>query len=362
MGTRPEAIKMAPVVRELQRRDAYEPLIVTTGQHREMLDQTLGAFGISPHVDLALMEHDQRPGDLAARAIAALTSLFAELEPDVVLVQGDTTTVAAAALAAFYLDLDVGHVEAGLRSHDPRSPFPEELNRRIVGIAAALHFAPTEGARDNLVREGAPPASVHVTGNTIVDAVQMIALDGPFDDPRLEAVDFDGRRIVFATAHRRESHGPALRSICGGLRSLVERYDDVEIVLPLHLNPRVRSVLTEELEATPRVHLVEPLTHRDAVKAMARSYLIMTDSGGIQEEAPSLRKPVLVLRSVTERPEVLEAGLARLVGTTAERIAEEAGRLLEDSEAYALMTNGRNPFGDGRAAQRIASILEDRLA
>jgi UDP-N-acetylglucosamine 2-epimerase (non-hydrolysing) len=362
MGTRPEAIKLMPVVRELNRRDdLFEHLLVVTGQHREMLDQVLAVFGARPDIDLDLMQHNQSLGGFAARALASLSELFSEIKPDAVLVQGDTTTVTIAALAAFYQGIRVGHVEAGLRSFDLHNPFPEEMNRKLAGSLAEMHFAPTDGARRNLVREGVPPENIFVTGNTIVDALRSIPLDGPFADARLNEVAFDRRRVLLVTAHRRENHGLPMYSICDGLRAIIDRFDDVEIVYPVHLNPNVRPVVFEQLGGVPRIHLVEPVGYTDLLRLMDRSHLILSDSGGIQEEAPSFGKPVLVLRDTTERPEVIECGAGRLVGTDAERIAHEAARLLSDRDAYRQMSRAENPFGDGRAAERIINVLAERL-
>ena len=354
---------MAPVIRELdRRRDAFEQIVVATAQHRQMLDQMLATFGIEADVDLDLMQPDQRLGKLAARGLEQLSDLFDELSPDAVLVQGDTTSVLSASLASFYLGIVVGHVEAGLRSHQRRSPFPEELNRRIAGLAAELHFAPTPQARANLLSEGVDDENIFVTGNTIVDAVGMISLDGPFADKRLEAIDFAGSRVLAVTAHRRESHGTALASICRALRTIVRRHDEVEVVFPVHPHPRVVSVVREELANISRIHLLEPLPYVELLRLLSRSYLVLTDSGGIQEEAPCLQKPVLVLRDVTERNELIEAGLGRLVGTSPERIVAEVTHLLEEPASYRAMCEGKsNPFGDGKAAVRIADLLEARI-
>ncbi|MFL6275160.1 MAG: non-hydrolyzing UDP-N-acetylglucosamine 2-epimerase [Blastocatellia bacterium] len=361
MGTRPEAIKMMPVVRELNRRhDLFDHLLVATGQHREMLDQVLAVFGQRPDIDLDLMQHNQSLGGFAARAMAALSELFTEIKPDAVLVQGDTTTVTIAALAAFYQGIRVGHVEAGLRSFDLHNPFPEEMNRKLAGSLSDMHFAPTEGARRNLLREGVPTENIFVTGNTIVDALRSIPLDGPFTDARLNEVDFD-RRVLLVTAHRRENHGLPMHAICDGLRAIIDRFADVEIVYPVHLNPNVRQVVMQQLGGLPRFHLVEPVGYTDLLRLMRRSHFILSDSGGIQEEAPSFHKPVLVLRDTTERPEVIECGAGRLVGTDAERIFEEAALLLSNVKAYEQMSRTENPFGDGRAAERIVEVLAQRI-
>jgi len=358
VGTRPEAIKMAPVVRELSARAAeFEHTLVTTAQHREMLDQVLEAFGLRPDVDLSLMQQNQSLADFASRSLTAVSNLLSERKPDCVLIQGDTTTVMTAALAAFYQNVRVGHVEAGLRSFDRRDPFPEEINRRIAGCLADLHFAPTERARQNLLREGTPEETVFVTGNTIVDALLSMRLEGGFDDSDLEGVDFEGRRVLLVTAHRRENQGPRLRSICRALRAIVERFEDVEVVYPVHLNPNVLGPVREELGGVARVRLVRPVTYPDLVRLLGRCYLILTDSGGIQEEAPSFHKPVLVLRELTERPEVIEVGAGRIVGTDERRVVETASLLLTDAGEYAKMSTAENPFGDGRAAARIADIL-----
>jgi UDP-N-acetylglucosamine 2-epimerase (non-hydrolysing) len=362
VGTRPEAIKMAPVIRELAARPAeFEQTVVATAQHREMLDQVLELFEIVPDVDLELMQENQTLGQFASRSLATLSQLFGELEPDAILVQGDTTTVMTAGLAAFYRSIRVGHVEAGLRSLDRWNPFPEEINRKIAGCVADFHFAPTEGAAGNLRGERVAESSIFVTGNTIVDALQMLPTDGPFADDRLHAVDFEAKRVITVTAHRRENHGRPLRTICAALRELVTRFDDVEVVYPVHLNPNVRGPVYDELGGVAGIHLVDPVAYVDLLRLMQRSYLMLSDSGGIQEEAPSFRKPVLVLREVTERPELIEAGLGRIVGTETERVVAETERLLTDESAYAAMTGGENPFGDGRAAIRIADILEREL-
>lgn len=362
MGTRPEAIKMAPVVKELRRRAGeFEQVVVATAQHRELLDQVLSAFAIEPDVDLNLMQHDQSLSDFASRSLHALSKLFSELKPRAVLIQGDTTTVMTAALAAFYSNISVGHVEAGLRSFDRRNPFPEEINRRVASCLVDMHFAPTEGARRNLLNEGTAEEDIFVTGNTIVDALKSISLEGDFEDERLGRLDLEGKRMLLVTAHRRENHGEPLRSICRGLRMIAERFDDVEIVYPVHPNPNVMRMVDEELAPVERVSLVDPVSYKDLLRLMDRCYLILTDSGGMQEEAPSLHKPVLVLRGVTERPEVVEAGAGRLVGTDSARIAEAAGELLSDPREYRKMSEAENPFGDGLAAQRIVDALARRF-
>jgi UDP-N-acetylglucosamine 2-epimerase (non-hydrolysing) len=363
IGTRPEAIKLAPVVHELNRRNTvFEQTVIATAQHRELLDQVLDTFGVVPDVDLDLMEANQALAGFASRSLQALADAFDELDPHAVLVQGDTTTVMTASLAAFYRQALVGHVEAGLRSFDRRNPFPEEINRRLAGCVADLHFAPTKQARRNLLAEGVPPDTIAVTGNTVVDALQSLPDDGAFSNPALAQVDFAGRSVVLVTAHRRESHGAPLRSICRALAGITARFEGrVEIVFPVHPSPHVRSVVDEELMGIGGIHLVDPLDYSDLLRVMRRCRLILTDSGGIQEEAPSFAKPVLVLREVTERPELIESGLGKLVGTSAETILDEASRLLTDERAYRAMTHRPNPFGDGRAAIRIADALEAAL-
>lgn len=362
IGTRPEAIKMAPVIRELARHaDAFEHVLVTTAQHREMLDQVLRAFDIKPDVDLSLMQQNQSLAAFASRSLMSLSELLSELKPDAILVQGDTTTVMSAALAAFYQGVQVGHVEAGLRSFDRRNPFPEEINRRIAGCLSSLHFAPTERARQNLLREGVADETVFVTGNTVVDALKSIQLEERFDDEALAGLDYTRRRVLLVTAHRRENHGARLLSICRALKTLVEDFEDVEVVYPVHLNPNVSGAVHEELDGVARVHLVKPVSYTDLLRLMSRCYLILTDSGGIQEEAPSFHKPVLVLRELTERPEVIEAGAGKITGTDSARIVEVAGQLLTDAREYKKMSSVENPFGDGHAAERIVRILNERL-
>ena len=359
LGTRPEVIKMAPVIREIERHQSiFHNVIVTTAQHRQMLDQVLSVFGIEPDVDLGLMQHNQDLADFASRSLLSVSNLFSEIRPDAVLVQGDTTTVVTASLAAFFKGIPVGHVEAGLRSFNRYQPFPEEINRRIAACLANIHFAPTMRARDNLLREGVAQETIFVTGNTIVDALNSMSLGSTFDDPRLSVLNRNGdRRQLLVTAHRRENHGQPLRSICQALKMIVGKFLDVEAVYPVHLNPSVSEVVRAELDGVDRIHLIDPVSYPDLLRLMQRSYLILTDSGGIQEEAPSFRKPVLVLREVTERPELIEAGAGIIVGTDSNRIEEAATRLLTDSVEYGKMSATENPFGDGHAAERVVSSL-----
>jgi UDP-N-acetylglucosamine 2-epimerase (non-hydrolysing) len=358
VGTRPEVIKMAPVIRALDR-DAqrFEQLVVTTAQHREMLDQVMSVFHIEPDIDLGLMQHSQSLAGFASRSLLALSDLFEREKPDCILIQGDTTTVMTAALAAFYNSVKVGHVEAGLRSFDRLNPFPEEINRHVAGCLADFHFAPTERSRQNLLREGVREEDVFVTGNTIVDALLSIPLKDSFEDPGLASVDLEGKRIILVTAHRRENHGEPLRSICRALKKLVAGFDDIHVIYPVHLNPNVSGPVHDELGGVSGITLVNPVSYSDLLRLMKQSYLILTDSGGIQEEAPSFHKPVLVLRELTERPEVVEAGAGRVVGTDSERIVKETSLLLNNSSEYKKMSEVRNPFGDGHAAERIVGIL-----
>ena len=358
LGTRPEAIKMAPVIQELSRHQEFDPYVISTGQHRQMLDQALAPFGIKAQRDLELMRPNQSLAGLTAGALTVLAQLFEERRPDLVLVQGDTTTVLAASLAAFYAKVPVGHVEAGLRSHDIRNPFPEEGNRKLVSVVTGLHFAPTESARRELLREGYDPATVVVTGNTVVDAMLQLA-ELPFDPSStpLAGLDLDGKRLLLVTSHRRESWDGGLAEICRALHQLALDYEDVAVVYPVHLNPRVRAVAREILSDTPRVHLVEPLEYQSFLHLMRRAYLILTDSGGIQEEAPTFGVPVLVLRQVTERPEASRQGQAVIVGTKSENIVAQASRLLNDPAERRNMAALGNPYGDGMAAGRIARAI-----
>jgi len=356
IGTRPEAIKMAPVIAELARQDGITSRVLASGQHRQMLDQVLAIFHITPDYDLDVMRPDQAPADVLARIAVGMQPILREFAPDWVLVQGDTTTVLAAALAAAYAGCRVGHVEAGLRTYDRRNPFPEELNRVLVDHASDLHFAPTESARQALLREGINEATVHVTGNTVIDALRVIAAQSrPAHEPQVR----DGRRLILVTAHRRENHGRPIREIVEALRQLALR-NDVHIVYPVHPNPHIWEPVHQGLGGSENVTLLEPLDYLDFVHWMKEAYLILTDSGGIQEEAPSLGVPVLVLRETTERPEAVAAGVARLVGTRADAIVAEATQLLNDPASHAAMAQRANPFGDGRAAQRIVAILAGR--
>lgn len=362
-GTRPEAIKMAPVIAELSRRpDRFECVVVVTGQHREMLDQVLALFQIQPAVDLSIMTERQTLEQITSRALVGLAKVYGQLRPDLVLVQGDTTTTFVAALAAFYAQIPVGHVEAGLRTGNIFNPFPEEMNRRLTSALTEFHFAPTEQAKRNLLAEGIPFDRIHLTGNTVIDALRRIVQqDYVFEDPQVARIDFHSRRVLVLTTHRRESFGVPMTNALSAIRSLVKQYSDIEVVFPVHRNPNVRETAGRTLNGDERIHLVEPMEYLPFVHLMNRSYLILTDSGGIQEEAPSLGKPVLVLRETTERPEGIEAGTARLVGTSPERIVTETASLLDDPAHYRAMANAVNPYGDGHAAERIADVLSHTL-
>jgi UDP-N-acetylglucosamine 2-epimerase (non-hydrolysing) len=357
-GTRPEAVKMAPVVLRLRQTPGVNSQVCVTAQHRQMLDQVLDLFHLKPDFDLDLMQPDQSLADTAAAVFTGLDPILAKVQPDWVLVQGDTTTVAAAALAAYYRKIRLGHVEAGLRTGDKWRPFPEEINRRVAGVVADLHFAATDWARDNLRREGVPDERIVVTGNPVIDALQMIvALPYDFETGPLANMNPD-RRLILVTAHRRESFGKPLEDIFRALKELAKKYaTQAEIVYPVHLNPNVAEPAVRILGSSTNVRLVDPLDYHTMVHVMKRAYLVLTDSGGLQEEAPALGTPVLVLREVTERPEALEAGTARLVGTDTERIVAEASRLMDDSQAHAAMAKAANPYGDGHAAERIVDAL-----
>ncbi|MCX7599430.1 MAG: UDP-N-acetylglucosamine 2-epimerase (non-hydrolyzing) [Armatimonadetes bacterium] len=358
-GTRPEVIKLAPVYTELRRREHFVVEALSSGQHRELTAQMLSVFGIEPDADLSLMEPEQSLPTLTARAIVGLAELFEERRPDVVLVQGDTTTVFCAALAAFYHRITIGHVEAGLRTRDKFQPFPEEINRRLTDAMADLHFAATQLSRRNLLAEGVPPERIFVTGNTVADALGMILEHRPsLAGTDLEPIDAWLGRVLLVTAHRRENLGVPMVSICQALRRLHNAFDDLLIVFPVHPNPAVREVVNTVLAQAQRVRIIEPPNYEVFVPLMRRADLILTDSGGIQEEAPSLGVPVLVARNTTERPEGIEAGAAKLVGTDEDTIVAEASKLLSDPRAYHAMASVRNPYGDGQAARRVVDALE----
>jgi UDP-N-acetylglucosamine 2-epimerase (non-hydrolysing) len=360
-GTRPEAVKMAPVVRRLARSAGIESRVCVTAQHRQMLDQVLRLFEITPDFDLDLMREDQSLSQLGAAIFTHLDPVLERVAPDWVLVQGDTTTVAMTALLAYYRRIRVGHVEAGLRTLDKWQPFPEEINRRVAGVIADLHFAPTEWSRQNLLREGVPERQIVVTGNPVIDALQAVAEQPQPEEiarllDRLAVDQPGGRALILVTAHRRENFGQPLEQICLALRQLAGR-GDVELVYPVHLNPNVQEPVQRLLSDVPHLTLLPPLDYLPLVHLMKRARLILTDSGGIQEEASAFGVPVLVLRAVTERPEGVQAGTLKVVGTQADSILAESARLLEDPRAYERMAKAANPFGDGRAAERIVDSL-----
>jgi UDP-N-acetylglucosamine 2-epimerase (non-hydrolysing) len=363
-GTRPEAVKMAPVVKALERAPGIESRVCLTGQHREMLDQVVNLFGIRPNIDLDLMRPNQGLGDLTAGILSALEPVLKAEQPDWVLAQGDTTTVMAAALLCYYNRIHFGHVEAGLRTGDKWQPFPEEVNRRVASVVTDLHLAPTEHSRQNLLKEGVPDWRICVTGNPVIDALQEIVKRPT--PPEMQAllqrlgIGPGGKQLVLVTAHRRENFGAPFEGICQALRGLAEAYPGrLELVYPVHLNPNVQEVVRRALQGVSNISLLPPLEYLPLVHLMQASTLVLTDSGGIQEEATSLGKPTLVLRNVTERPEGVEAGVLKLVGTDPALILGEARRLLEDPAAYAAMASAKNPFGDGHAAERIVQALFD---
>ncbi len=360
-GTRPEAIKMAPVVKRLEARpDRFESLVCVSAQHRDMLDQVLDVFALTADHDLEIMTPGQSPSGVAARVLDRLPPLLREVRPDVLLVQGDTMTTFAASFAAYLERIPSCHVEAGLRTGNRYHPFPEEMNRVLTTRLADLHFAPTSTARDRLLAEGVPAETVLLTGNTVIDALlATVRADYQFKTPALAALD-PKLRLVLVTTHRRESFGDPLRATCAAIADLVTRFPDVEVVLPVHPNPHVKGTVEALLCDTPRVRLIQPVDYLEFVHLMARAHLILTDSGGVQEEAPSLGKPVLVLRNTTERPEGVEAGTAVVVGTDRERIVETASTLLSSKAAYERMATAVSPYGDGRASERIVAALEQR--
>ena len=373
-GTRPEAIKMAPLVKEFQRySDDYKTVVCVTGQHREMLDQVLQIFEIKPDYDLNIMKQGQDLYDVTARVLVGLRDVLKAVSPDVVLVHGDTTTSMAAALAAFYQQIPVGHVEAGLRTHNIYSPWPEEINRQLTGRIATYHFAPTPLSRQNLLNEGVEPAHIHVTGNTVIDAlywvVARIKSDGALSQTLSEELlhsGYDvnrlsqGKKLVLITGHRRENFGDGFIRICKAIKTLVEQYPEVDFVYPMHLNPNVRKPIHEAFDGRSydNMYFIEPLEYLSFVYLMEKSTIVLTDSGGIQEEAPGLGKPVLVMRDTTERPEALEAGTVKLVGTDYDKIVGEVSRLIDDPLYYKTMSEAVNPYGDGKACERIVELLK----
>lgn len=366
-GTRPEAIKLAPVIKALKGRpDQFHSLVCVTAQHREMLDQVLSIFEILPDYDLDIMKPRQELSGMTSEVLLKLRGLLSEVQPDLILVQGDTTTTFAASLTAFYQRIKIGHIEAGLRTYEKYKPFPEEINRRLTSVLADYHFAPTERAKLNLLKEGIPSNKIYVTGNTVIDALFWVLKkqSTPENRKRMEnyfsgrfGISLDNRRLILVTAHRRESFGEGFENICQALKEIGLRNPDVKIVYPVHLNPNVQEPVHRIIGGMEQIHLIEPLEYEPFIYLMNQSFLILTDSGGIQEEAPSLGKPVLVMREVTERPEAVEAGTAKLIGTQKENIVLETQELLDHPEEYERMTNIKNPYGDGKSAERIIQLL-----
>lgn len=358
-GTRPEAIKVAPVIKALESDERFNSVVVSTGQHREMLDQVNAMFGIRPDVDLAIMKPGQSLNGIVSRVIAELDAVIEQVQPDAVIVHGDTSTAMAAAITAFNREVKVVHLEAGLRTDNLFSPFPEEANRRLISRVASLNLAPTALSRDNLLQEGASPESIVVTGNTVIDAlVEATSWDTHFTDERIDKVTRTGQRMVLVTTHRRENLG-AMREIGKAIGRIADRYPDVAVVLPAHLNPKVRALVLPEIEGKENVIITDPLPYDQFTKLMSLATIVLTDSGGIQEEAPGLGKPVLVMRENTERPEAVEAGTVKLVGTSGERIVEETALLLDNADQYEAMANAVNPYGDGKASTRVLAAVAE---
>lgn len=357
-GTRPEAIKMAPLVKELESRDEIDSKVCVTAQHREMLDQVLNLFKIKPDYDLNIMKSKQSLTGITTRVLEGLEEVFTKEKPDMILVHGDTTTTFAGGLAAFYQQIKVGHVEAGLRTFDKYFPFPEEMNRKLTGALADLHFAPTTGSRDNLLREGVKENDIYVTGNTVIDAMEhTVDNDYVFENEELNYIDFSNKKVIMITAHRRENWGEGIENICDALNKIVDENQDIELVYLVHLNPVVKDVVYRKLEGKKRIHLLPPLDTKETHNLMNKCFMVMTDSGGLQEEAPHLGKPVLVLRDVTERPEAVAAGTVKLVGTDTELIVSEANKLIQVKEEYNKMSKAINPYGDGKASERITDAI-----
>ncbi|MDD4706201.1 MAG: UDP-N-acetylglucosamine 2-epimerase (non-hydrolyzing) [Bacilli bacterium] len=353
-GTRPEAIKMAPLVKELELRKEIESIVCVTAQHREMLDQVIETFNIKPDYDLNIMKQGQTLGDVTTRALNGLEEVIQEVKPDIVLVHGDTTTTFAGALAAFYNQVDIGHVEAGLRTYNKYAPYPEEMNRQMVDCMTDMYFAPTKLSKNNLIAENIPEDKIYVTGNTVVDAMN-ITIENNYNHPEIKWAE--DSRLILLTAHRRENLGEPMEKIFKAIKRIVDEFQDIKVVYPIHLNPKVREIANKIFKGTERVRLIEPLEVFDFHNFQNKSYIILTDSGGIQEEAPSLGKPVLVLRDTTERPEGIEAGTLKLVGTDEEVIYNETKKLLTDEEEYNKMSKAHNPYGDGHASERIVDAI-----
>lgn len=357
-GTRPEGIKMAPIIKEMETREEIESITCITAQHRDMLDQVLNIFEIQPDYDLDIFKPGQSLTEITTRALEGLEGVIKEVKPDVLLVQGDTTTVFSGALAAFYQKVKLGHVEAGLRSGNIYSPYPEEANRMLTGIMTDYHFAPTERNRQNLLKENYLDEKIHITGNTVIDALKYVVRDDyEFENDLLNQLDYDNKKVILLTSHRRENIGQPMENIFKAVNDIVEKYSDVEVVFPIHLNPKVRDIAKDKLGTNKRVHLIEPLDYEPFTNLMAKVHLVVTDSGGLQEEAPTLAKPVLVVREETERPEGIESGTAKLVGTSYEKLYNSLDTLLSDKAEYEKMAKAVNPYGDGNASKRIVDVL-----
>lgn len=362
-GTRPEAIKMAPVVKSLERQADMESVVCVTAQHREMLDQVLNLFDIKPQYDLNIMKAGQTLSEITSRAILGLEKIIKEVKPDMVLVHGDTSSTFVGALAAFYQQVKVGHVEAGLRSYNKYSPYPEEMNRSLTGRLSNMHFAPTKGNRENLLRENIKEEDIFITGNTVIDALlQVVDKDYKFEDDKLNKIDFENKKVILLTAHRRENLGDPMVNIFSAIKQVVADNPEAEVVFPVHLNPKVRELAKSILGEVDRVNLISPLDYEPFANLIAKSHIILTDSGGIQEEAPALGKPVLVLRTETERPEAVGAGTVKMAGIEKDDIYRLTNGLLNDTKAYETMANATNPYGDGKAAERIVEAIRERLS
>lgn len=357
-GTRPEAVKMAPLVKEIQRHEEIISKVCVTAQHREMLDQVLNLFDIEPDFDLNIMKNKQSLTGITTKVLEGLGEVFEKEKPDLILVHGDTTTTFVGALAAFYQKIKVGHVEAGLRTFDKYFPFPEEMNRKLTGAIADLHFAPTAGSKSNLLREGVNGNQIFVTGNTVIDAMNFTVDNNyRFENEELNHIDYKNRKVIMVTAHRRENWGEGIENICKALKRITEDNKDVELIYLVHLNPIVKNTVYKYLDNTERIHLLPPLDTKETHNLMNKCFMVMTDSGGLQEEAPHLGKPVIVLRDVTERPEAVEAGTVKLVGTNEEKIVKTAEEILTDTEEYNRMSKAINPYGDGKASKRIVNYI-----
>lgn len=361
-GTRPEAIKMAPLIKELEKEKDIITKVCVTGQHREMLDQILHVFDIEPDYDLDIFKHGQSLTEITQKSLVGVENVIKEFKPDLLLVQGDTTAVFAGALAAFYNGIKIGHVEAGLRSGDLYSPFPEEANRMLTGIVTNLHFAPTKQARANLLKEGYDDSKIYITGNTEIDSLHMVLDENyKFEDHTISNIDFKNRKVIVMTAHRRENIGENMENIFSAIKDVADNNKDVEIIYAMHKNPKVREIAYKILGENDRIHLTEPIDYLPFINLIAKCYLVVTDSGGIQESAPALGKPVLVVRKETERPEGIEAGTARLIGVDKASVYEQINLLINDKEEYAKMANAVNPYGDGTAAKNIVKIIKEKF-